>query len=43
MEVQADDVANYLEKKYTKKYGIGRYKSRTHIGVRHTKARWDKG
>lgn len=33
-------VADYLEKKYPDKYGIGRYKSFTHIDVRDVKARW---
>ena len=38
--VPADLVANYLEALYPYKYGIGRYKGRTHIDVRKTKARW---
>ena len=36
-----DVVADYLEKKYPNKYGIGRYNGRTHIDVRLSKARWD--
>lgn len=39
--VHADLVADYLEKKYPNKYGIGRYRGRTHIDVRPLKARWD--
>jgi uncharacterized protein YcbK (DUF882 family) len=37
-------VANYLEKTYPDKYGIGRYTnpSRIHIDVRPDKARWSK-
>jgi len=34
------DVAYYLEKTYKGKYGIGRYKGRTHIDIRSTPARW---
>lgn len=37
----ADKVADYLESKYPDKYGIGRYRGRTHIDVRSYKARWD--
>ena len=40
--VHADIVADYLEKEYPNKYGIGRYNGRTHIDVRKNKARWDK-
>lgn len=40
--VHADIVADYLEKKYPNKFGIGRYNGRTHIDVRLSKARWDK-
>ena len=36
-----DLVADYLEKKYSDKYGVGRYNGRTHIDVRPAKARWD--
>lgn len=39
--VTADAVADYLEKKYPNKYGIGRYNGRTHVDVRAGKARWD--
>lgn len=37
-----DNVADYLEQRYTDKYGIGRYDRRTHIDSRPYKARWDK-
>lgn len=40
-QVPADLVAHYLDEKYPDKYGIGRYKDRTHLDVRETKARWD--
>lgn len=40
-DVTASDVADYLEKTYPDKYGIGRYNGRTHIDVRSGKARWD--
>ena len=33
-------VADYLEGKYPGSYGIGRYKTFTHIDVRNYKARW---
>lgn len=33
-------VADYLEAKYPNKYGLGRYKSFTHIDVRTNRARW---
>lgn len=33
-------VADYLEHKYPDKYGIGRYKTFTHVDVRHNKSRW---
>lgn len=36
-----DLIADYLEKRYPDKYGIGRYKGRTHIDVRPDRARWD--
>lgn len=39
--VLADKVADYLESAYPDKYGIGRYKGRTHIDVRAAKSRWD--
>lgn len=40
--VSPSDVADYLEEKYTNKYGVGRYHNRTHIDVRSNKARWGK-
>ncbi|EPY9203328.1 D-Ala-D-Ala carboxypeptidase family metallohydrolase [Morganella morganii] len=33
-------VADYLEGKYPGSYGVGRYKTFTHIDVRNYKARW---
>lgn len=39
--IPANKVADYLEKKYPRQYGIGRYKGRTHIDVREGCARWD--
>jgi uncharacterized protein YcbK (DUF882 family) len=33
-------VADYLERKYPDRYGVGRYSSFTHIDVRPVKARW---
>lgn len=41
-KIHDDFVADYLEKKYPNKYGIGRYVGRTHIDCRSKKARWDK-
>lgn len=41
VEIPADLVADYFEKAYPDKYGIGRYVGRTHIDVRPNKARWD--
>lgn len=38
--VSPEQVANYLESKYTDKFGIGRYRAFTHIDVRETTARW---
>lgn len=38
--VLASEVQRYLNRKYPDKYGIGRYKSFTHIDVRKKKARW---
>ena len=38
--VQPEVVANYLEEKYPKKYGIGRYDRWVHVDVRKYKARW---
>lgn len=40
--VSADAVADYLESLYPQSMGIGRYKGRTHLDVRDSKARWDK-
>lgn len=40
--VHEDEVADYLEEQYPNTYGIGRYRGRTHLDVRETKARWDK-
>lgn len=42
-QVHEDDVADFLESQYPSKYGIGRYKGRTHLDMRSDKAyRWDK-
>jgi uncharacterized protein YcbK (DUF882 family) len=41
-DVEPMEVANYLERKYIYRYGIGRYKTYTHIDSRQTKARWNK-
>jgi uncharacterized protein YcbK (DUF882 family) len=42
-DTSPDEVANYLERKYIGRYGIGRYNGRTHIDVRSNgPARWDK-
>lgn len=38
--VTANEVQNYLKRKYWDKYGIGSYQNFTHIDVRHKKARW---
>lgn len=38
--IPSDDVYEYLSYKYPNKYGIGRYKGRTHIDVRPAAARW---
>jgi len=40
--VHADEVADYLEKKYPNSCGVGRYRGRTHLDDRAKKARWDK-
>lgn len=40
--VHENEVADYLEKLYPAKYGIGHYPGRTHIDVRTKKARWDR-
>jgi len=39
--VPPDEVATALELRYPDKYGIGRYKTFTHIDVRSERARWD--
>ncbi|MCY1700991.1 D-Ala-D-Ala carboxypeptidase family metallohydrolase [Lelliottia sp. SL45] len=39
-EIPSKIVADYLEKKYPKKYGIGRYEGFTHIDVREVAFRW---
>lgn len=36
----AENVYSYLDSKYPKKYGIGKYRTFTHIDVRAGKARW---
>lgn len=41
--VNPKSVADYLETKYPDKFGIGRYKTFTHIDVRSVKARWGSG
>lgn len=38
--VNPKSVADYLESKYPNKFGIGRYKTFTHIDVRSVKTRW---
>ena len=38
--VDPSDVYAYLDSKYPGQYGIGRYKTFTHIDVRSKKARW---
>ncbi len=41
--ISADSVADYFERLYPEKYGIGRYYGRTHFDVRSgNAARWDK-
>lgn len=35
------EVADYFERLYPEKYGIGRYNSWTHIDIRPEKARWN--
>lgn len=40
--IPEDDVADYLETKYYNKYGIGRYRGRTHIDTRAQMSRWDR-
>lgn len=40
--VPADQVQQYLKRKYRDKYGIGSYWTFTHIDTREKKARWKK-
>ncbi|WP_294962075.1 D-Ala-D-Ala carboxypeptidase family metallohydrolase [Sulfurimonas sp.] len=40
-DVHESVVASFLESEYPNKFGIGRYKGRTHLDVRDGKARWD--
>lgn len=41
-EIPASLVADYLDRTYPDRYGIGRYDRFTHIDVRHQRSRWDK-
>ncbi len=41
-DVAAAVVADYLEKKYSHRYGVGRYVGRIHIDMRSYPVRWDK-
>ena len=42
-QIDPDRVAQYLEKKYEGKWGIGRYSNRNHLDTRtNGPARWDK-
>lgn len=41
VQVDPDDVADRLDKKYPNSRGIGRYVNRTHHDVRVVRARWD--
>ncbi len=41
-QIDPDEIADYLESKYPGKFGIGRYKSFTHLDPRTVKARWGK-
>lgn len=38
--IEPKAVADYLESKYPDKFGIGRYRTFTHVDVRAVKARW---
>lgn len=40
-DIHPDNVSEYLEIKYTGKYGVGRYVGRTHVDSRFEEARWD--
>lgn len=39
-DIDASDVADFLEQQYPDRYGVGRYPTWTHIDVRASKARW---
>ena len=39
--VNSYKVYDYVDKKFSDKYGVGKYNGRTHIDVRAKKARWD--
>lgn len=41
--VYPEYVADYLEDVYPDKYGIGRYRTFTHVDVRENRARWRNG
>lgn len=38
--VSPNDIHAYFNEKYTDKYGVGKYRTFTHIDVRANKARW---
>ena len=40
--INPDEVADWLDDMYPNQYGIGRYKTFTHIDSRDRSARWDK-
>jgi hypothetical protein len=42
VQIDPELIWSYLDIKYNTKYGIGRYRNRTHIDIRKDKARWDK-
>ncbi len=42
IHINESDVADYLEHKYSEKFGIGRYVGRNHLDTRSDPARWDK-
>ena len=39
-DIPADEVYNFLDIHQPNKYGVGKYKTFTHIDVRINKARW---
>ena len=41
-QINDDEIADYLEDRYPKGLGIGRYIGRTHVDTRSGYARWDK-